>query len=508
MCRLLLSTLAIAVLAKYVSSTSKSSKPHILVLLVDDWGWANVGYHRDPPTDEVVTPNIDSLKQSGLELNQHYVFRVCSPTRSSFLTGRLPIHVNDMNEIGYTYNPDDPISGYAGIPLNMTTIATKLKGVGYQTHMVGKWHVGLARPEHLPVNRGFLSSYGYLNGANDYYTETNHHLCDNELYVDLWHTDKPAMEDNGTEYEEGLFKKHVLTLLRNHDPQQPLFMYYAAHIVHEPLEVPHAYLRKFSFINDTYRQTYHAMVNYLDEVMGNITESLKEKGMWDNLLFLVSTDNGGPVFSGGGANNYPLKGGKKSNWQGGVRGNAFITGGFLPEAMSGKRTNEYIHIADWYSTLCSLAGVDPTDDVAKKAKLPPIDSLNMWPLISGQNATSPRTEMVLSNDTIISAQYKLITGDNDQAGWTGPHYPNTTNPKGGIEAVEHCGDGCLYNIIDDPEERVNLAKKMPDKLKDMQEKLKEAMKTYFNPDRGKFWPQSCNVFKKEYKGFWGPFLPS
>ena len=91
-----------------------AGKPHIVFMLVDDWGWANVGYHRDPPTREVDTPNIDSLVKEGLELDQHYKYQFCSPSRSSLMTGRLPIHVNDKNQDIQPYNPNDPVSGYAG----------------------------------------------------------------------------------------------------------------------------------------------------------------------------------------------------------------------------------------------------------------------------------------------------------------------------------------------------------------------------------------------------------
>lgn len=151
-----------------VPPSKQASKPHILYMLVDDWGWANVGYHRNPPTKEVVTPNIDSLVKDGLELDQFYVFQFCSPSRSSLLTGRLPIHVNVLNLPPGHYNPKDPVSGFAGIPRNMTGIAEKMKEAGYATHMVGKWHVGMATPDHIPTGRGFTTSYGYLQGTNDY----------------------------------------------------------------------------------------------------------------------------------------------------------------------------------------------------------------------------------------------------------------------------------------------------------------------------------------------------
>ena len=188
--------------------------------------------------------------------------------------------------------------------------------------------------------------------------------------------------------------------------------------------------------------------------------------------------------------------------------NAFVSGGFLPEKMRGQKTEGYIHLADWYGTFCGLAGVDPTDKKAAAAKLPPVDSLDMWPLISGENSTSPRTDVHASIHALISGDYKLLTGRMGQAGWTGPQYPNQTNPKGGIQAMVDCGNtGCLFNIKDDPEERHNLASTMPGTLKMMMEKMVKFNETYFNPSRGKTWPGACDAVVDKYGGFWGPFLP-
>ena len=494
-------------------ATPTQTKPHLVFMLVDDWGWANVGYHRSPPTPEVVTPNIDNLVKEGLELDQHYAYKFCSPSRSCLMSGRLPIHVNDLNAAPDIYNPNDPVSGYAGIPRNMTGLAKKLHDAGYATHQVGKWDASMATPDHIPKGRGFDSSFGYYHHANDYYTEkTGSCKYEGKQHspVDLWDTDNPATGINGTgpdNYEEGLFKEHLLQVVKSHDPTRPLFLYYAPHIVHAPLQVPERYHQKFSFIDDHDRQYYHAMVNYLDDVVGELVAALKSRGMWDNLLFVTSSDNGGPVYPGGGANNYPLKGGKMTDWQGGIRVNAFVSGGFLPEKMRGQKTDGYIHLADWYGSFCYLANVDPRDERAEKAKLPPVDSLNMWPLISGENSTSPRVDVPASINTLISGSYKILLGKVPQAGWTGPHYPNLTNPHGGIETAEECGDdGCLYNIMDDPEERVNLAARMPEVLKNMQNKLSNYISGYFNPDRGKAWPGACKA-AIDYGNFWGPFLP-
>lgn len=174
--------------------------------------------------------------------------------------------------------------------------------------------------------------------------------------------------------------------------------------------------------------------------------------------------------------------------------------------MRGQKTDQYIHIADWFATFCFLAGIDPKDERAAKANLPPVDSLNMWPLVSGQNMTSPRVDIPISNKTLISGSYKILTGSVPQAGWTGPHYPNTSHPAG-ITHRQECGTGCLYNIMEDPEERNDLAETEVKVLKDMQKKLADYQATYFNPNRGKESPEACAAALGKYEGFWGPFLP-
>ena len=393
----------------------ESSKPHIMFVLVDDWGWANVGYHQEIPNDEVVTPKIDNLVKEGIELDQHYTFTVCAPSRSSLLTGQLPIHVCDRVFNEGLYNPDNPVSGFVGIPREMTSVAAKLKQAGYTTHQVGKWHVGMATPDHTPTGRGFDSSLGYFQGSNDYYTEVSGH-CSGVPMVDLWDTEKPASNMNGTEYEESLFKQRLLDIVTDHNANDPLFLYYGPHLLHTPLDVPDEYLEKFSFIDTDTRRRYQAMLNYLDDVIGDLIDALKDKEMWDNTLFIVVGDNGGAVYSGGGANNYPLKGGNLSDWQGGVRVNAFVTGGYLPEKMQGQKLTGKVHITDWYATFCALAEVDPTDQRAAEFDLPPIDSLNLWPFLSGNSADSPRVDIPISYGTLISGDYKILTGNVDQAG--------------------------------------------------------------------------------------------
>lgn len=128
--------------------------PHVLFVLVDDLGHGNVGFHEKNRPPEVATPNMDALVAEGVVLNRHYVFRMCTPSRSSLISGRFPVHV--------TQQLKDPEAPDAGVPRNMTGIGHALKKAGYHTHQVGKWDAGMATPRHTPQGRGFDTSLGYF----------------------------------------------------------------------------------------------------------------------------------------------------------------------------------------------------------------------------------------------------------------------------------------------------------------------------------------------------------
>ena len=269
-----------------------------------------------------MTPNMDQLVKDGIELDQAYSFKFCSPSRSALQSGRFPTHVNVLNDDMTIFNPKDPVSGFAGIPRNMTGMATHMKSAGYATHQTGKWDAGMATHDHTPQGRGYDTSLGYFHHANDYWTE---HVG---AYVDMWETDDPAYKLNGTQdgsqgtngtvedYEEFKFLRFVLDTIEAHDPSVPLFYNYDFHIVHEPLQVPLVYHKKFDFIQKSsvgdyctggsadpdargkeplcHRQTYQSMVNFMDGAIGNITSLLKRKGMWDDTIIFFQSDNVGP----------------------------------------------------------------------------------------------------------------------------------------------------------------------------------------------------------------------
>ena len=142
-------------------STGDAKPPHILLILVDDLGWRDVGYHGSV----IKTPNIDKLASQGLTLEDYYVQPVCTPTRAALLTGKYPIHT------GMQHLALFPAAPY-GLSLNETILPQRLKQVGYQTHMVGKWHLGYFADPYLPTRRGFDSFFGFYNGQVDHFKQT------------------------------------------------------------------------------------------------------------------------------------------------------------------------------------------------------------------------------------------------------------------------------------------------------------------------------------------------
>ena len=273
------------------------------------------------------------------------------------------------------------------------------------------------------------------------------------------------------------------------------------------------------------------MVNYMDGVVGKLVDALRRKQMWDDTLMLFFSDNGGPVYYPGSANNHPLKGGKLSDWEGGVRVNAFLAGGALPPHARGKKLDALVHVADWYATFAALARVqDPTADAeAAAAGLPAVDSVNVWPLIADAKAflpggaASPRTEVQLSSQALIQRGgggelYKLITGWMTSSGWTGPSYPNRTGhqplpsptdkyPPLMLDTWAHdCGEpGCLYDVAADETEHHNLAEALPDVARKLKARLDELNMANYDPDRGAGDPAACRAAER-YGGFYGPFV--
>jgi arylsulfatase I/J len=213
-----------------LTSSAATTKPHLIFLLADDEGWNNGFYNED-----VLTPHTDALVAAGVKLTNHYVYKFCSPTRSSFLSGRLPIHVNQENSATEQAG--------AGVPLGMSTIGETMRAAGYRTAHVGKWHCGMATPAHTPYGRGFDSSIGFFNFGEDHYTQIRGGQALEEdgsspqcSGVDLWRDGAPARGENGT-YGGYTFTRAAVAAVEANDTK-PLFLFAAFQNLHPPLEVP------------------------------------------------------------------------------------------------------------------------------------------------------------------------------------------------------------------------------------------------------------------------------
>jgi arylsulfatase A-like enzyme len=207
-----------------VGAVPAAPKPHVLFFLADDYGQYDISYNNP----KAPTPTLHALASEGVILNRHYVYQYCSPTRSSFISGRLPIHVNTENH---------PSTVLGGVDLRMQTIAEALKSAGYRCHTAGKWHAGGHSVGQLPTQRGFDSQLGYLNGMEDHYTQVFHQLKG----VDLWLSDAPALGRNGS-YGAFMYVQHLVGALSAHDYTTPVFIYAAWQNTHSPLQVPDSYL--------------------------------------------------------------------------------------------------------------------------------------------------------------------------------------------------------------------------------------------------------------------------
>eukprot|EP00939_MAST-03C_sp_MAST-3C-sp1_P003416 g3416.t1 len=315
----------------------------------------------------------------------------------------------------------------------------------------------------------------------------------------------PAWGDNGT-YTGDLFARHAVEAIREHDASSsPLFLYLALHNTHAPLEAPWEYVEQYAHFNDTKREIFSGMLSFVDATVKNVTDALKAKGMWENSLVVWTTDNGSPVFVGG--SNHPLRGGKGSNWEGGTRVPAFVTGGYLPESQRGQTHDGLMHISDWHTTIVSLAGLDPRS--GEPSANSPLDGIDAWPWISGRQPDSERDEIVYDHHMFDNASadclnvsgrclrgaimrtsdgMKLIVGPEAQNDWFGWFSPNVTNPiNGSSPSVKNTAcavpNPCLFNVTEDMTEHEDLAETYPEIVAELLDRFKALGDTYHPPQK-------------------------
>ena len=407
-------------------------KPNVVFFLIDDLGYADCGFNGGA---DIKTPNIDKLAKAGAVLESFYVQPVCSPTRSALLTGRYPTHTGVYTIV----RPGAPW----GLPLAERTLPKALREAGYATAISGKWHLGEFKPEYMPTARGFDQQYGHMFGAIDYFTKVR------DGRRDWYRNDLPSADDG---YSTHLIAKDAVRVVREKPADKPLFLYVPFNGIHTPLHVPASYKEPYKNLKEP-RQTIAGMLAAVDEAIGQIVDAVAEKGLSENTLFIFSADNGGPG-PGRLTMNTPLRAGKGTISEGGVRAAAFAT---WPGKIPAGRIKTPLHITDWYPTLLALAG-------AKTEQPLPVDGTDIMPVLSGKGPWTRDAVLLhgtaLGKAAIRMGDWKLLVNASEKDAEETPAADIAVSGK--IE---------LYNLAEDIAETKNVADSNPAKVKELRERL-------------------------------------
>jgi len=397
--------------------------PNILLIVADDLGWADVGYHGSP----LRTPNLDRLARGGAELHQHYVAPVCSLTRCALLSGRY------WSRFGVNH----PQAAQA-MPFGTVTLASALKSRGYETCITGKWHLG-SLPEWGPRKFGFDRSYGALGGG----TGPWDHRYKRGPYTRNWHRNDAYVEEQG--HVTDLIAREAAGFLAARR-SAPFFLYVPFTAVHHPIDEPREWLEANQHIEESRRQ-YAACVQHMDDAAGRLVAVLENTGLRRNTLIVFTSDNGGMGNPAGDlqaypgqyrngqlGDNKPLRGHKGQVYEGGIRVPAFVN---WPGRIPARRIDAPVGVVDWLPTISGLAGFQPERDLRW-------DGRDVWPLLSGEVGPAARDLY-----------------------WKGPGGRSYAVRSGDLKLViQRAPDGTgrrveLFNLRDDPYERRDLSAAEP-----------------------------------------------
>lgn len=414
-------------------------KPNILVIVGDDMGYSDVGVHG---CKDIPTPNIDALAAAGVRFTNGYVSGpYCSPTRAGLLSGRY------QQRFGYDFNP----GGTNGLPLTETTLANHLKTAGYTTGLVGKWHLG-SQPELHPLKRGFDEFYGFLGGAHSYFNAAG-----------VMRGTTPVEE---LDYTTDAFGREAVSFVERHKVE-PWFLYLAFNAVHTPMDATDDRLKKFPNIENPQRKTYDAMMLAMDEAIGRVRAKVAELGLEGDTLVTFIADNGGPVMPSttiNGSINRPLRGGKRTTLEGGIRVPYLIA--WPGHVKPGVCQQPAIQL-DLHATALAAAGIAPRPEWK-------LEGVDLLPYLGGEKSGAPHEALCWrmgEQMAIRCGDFKLVRYDNNADTLTGARNQGVTEAK-------------LYNLREDLGETKDLAAAMPEKVKELQAKWDEWNKSNIPPAWG------------------------
>ncbi len=410
-------------------------KPNIVILLADDLGWADVGYRGS----DIRTPNINRLAKEGMRLERFYATPFCSPTRAALMTARDPIKLGVAHSVLMAWDN-------GGVAPEEHFMPQSFKAAGYQTAMVGKWHLGHTLEQHTPNARGFEHFYGHFNTDVNYFT---HSFAQGYDFQENGET-----VDHSGEYATDVHAHQAVRFLKElRDPNKPFFLYVPFLAPHSPMQAKQNDIDKYPKRLDlptSKKKTYAAMVDSLDQAIGEILDALDAQGLTQNTLVLFFTDNGG--FYSFGADNSPLRGEKLTPFEGGVRVNAVMR---WPEVIPPETVNENVmSVLDMLPTLTNAAGIAPQN--VKK-----LDGLNRWNAVLGQGEKARGEPLYFTSNisTYNYFQYGVLDGP-----WK--LYQKVDHQRR-ITKVKTS----LFNVWQDPNETTDISAQYPEQVQRLQDLL-------------------------------------
>jgi len=341
-----------------------AQQPNIIYIMTDDMGYGDLsGYGRK----DYHTPHLDKLATQGIKfINAYSAGPLCTPTRTAFMTGRYPA----KTPVGLI----EPLTGSKkdlafGLTTNYPSIATLMKDAGYETALIGKWHLGFL-PEHSPIRNGFDYFFGIHSGGADYISHKGEHGKH-----DLYENDSLVYREG---YLTGLFsEKAVKFIKQKHD--KPFFLTVAFNAPHWPFQGPtdKPYPDSVNFRKGGSPALYATMMKSLDDGVGNIINSVDDGLLSNQTLIIFTNDNGGENF----ADNGGLTNTKGTLWEGGIRVPAFVR--WTGKIKAGAITQQVAITMDWTATILSAGG-------GKAHKAFPMDGINLMPVLLEQDKVIPR----------------------------------------------------------------------------------------------------------------------
>jgi arylsulfatase A len=441
--------------ALVVAARVMAAPLNVVVILADDLGANDLGYTGNPYHE---SPHIDRLARESVRFTQAYASSpVCSPTRAALMTGKHParLHITIWAEAAVTGQGGKrklkAAASEHNLPHTETTLAKRLHDAGYHTACIGKWHLGDA--EHYPETHGFdVNCGGSLWGApQTYFWPYRGAGRFGEQFRYL-----PGLDygKSGEYLTDRLTDEAIRFMADATVAGKPFFLYLAHHAPHTPIEAKPAdveYFRgKLRPDSPWKNPAYAAMVKSLDESVGRVLAELQQRGLIDKTVVVFTSDNGGYIGKDRGmqvTTNVPLRSGKGSLYEGGVREPLVIR---WPGRIASE-CREPVVTADLFPTLLAAADLKPDPKILA-------DGLDLGPLLRDPSAT-------LGRDALY---------------WHYPHYYETTTPVGSVRAgrwklLEYFEDGRreLYDLAADPSEKADLGAAQPDRVSELYAKMVE-----------------------------------